>query len=239
MITALIGVVYWLQSAKSHQYPIWVVRSKQWQSGSQINLYIQPNWGVGVDLVNDQLTFFQFDAEVGIGELAITGSRAQVWFDGYLGATESTTLNASDIKSLVSRAIYSSSVPTSLSPLQLIELWWGIKADATTKKMVSPTFPEAQVLEEGLSVAVFNGTRVSGLASETSHWVENIGGRVVDVGNGDREFTKTRIEVHWAPDNSRTVARLEQIFGTKAVPVPYESRQRADIDIYAGNDRYQ
>lgn len=119
-----------------------------------------------------------------------------------------------------------------------------IKIDSFSQKLI-----EDKMGTERIGVALFNVTKVPGLAQKASRVIENIGGNAIISTNGDGEFKTSRVVVN--PENvevkdSYTYKRLVQIFGSdcssepKCDKIPLEVMEsRAQINIILGEDFYQ
>ncbi len=99
----------------------------------------------------------------------------------------------------------------------------------------------SQISVENKSIAVLNGTPVSGTASFVSRVVQNMGGRVIAVENAKNTYETSTII---ASDlQSSTVANLSQTFGINKIITPQEagyideySIDRADVTVILGFD---
>lgn len=108
---------------------------------------------------------------------------------------------------------------------------------------------DEDVLAEGLSVAVFNGTDHPGLALEAVRVVTNMGGNVITVGNTEVKMGKssvvTGVGLEEVEKKGATVKRLLQIFAPHCANLtcdledPKVSTSRAQINLVLGEDYYR
>ena len=97
---------------------------------------------------------------------------------------------------------------------------------------------DERLFEERLSVQVLNGTKTPGLAGRGKRFVENLGGRVVGVGNtieqsNEKSFILAR------NTESYTVQRLAEVFDIKEIrtyDTAYGIKDRADVSVVFGLD---
>jgi len=93
------------------------------------------------------------------------------------------------------------------------------------KKVALEFFKDPQIRQENLEVAVLNSTSYSGLATRVADLIENMGGRVVEVGEIKNSKFQTRLPDGQVPNSkcelrskkeikkSYTLRRLEKVFG--------------------------
>jgi len=90
------------------------------------------------------------------------------------------------------------------------------------KKIASEFFKDNQIRQENLEIAVLNSTSYSGLATGVADLIENIGGRVVEVGETEkskiqsaswRTNSKCKIKSKKEFKKSYTLKKLEKVFG--------------------------
>lgn len=104
-------------------------------------------------------------------------------------------------------------------------------------RIVSRFFPDEHLKHEGLAVAVLNGTEHEGLARRAARVLENIGGRVVSVGEAAKteECEVRSLAKH---KDSDTVRRLKETFncfwGGEAL-----EEQRASVVLILGESYWQ
>lgn len=106
---------------------------------------------------------------------------------------------------------------------------------------------DQSILEEELSVAIFNGTKIAGLAQQAARMVTNMGGNVLWTGNLEGDLEKSAVVLsreEALPADSLTVKRLSQIFAPHCLIEPCQSSDpkvtssRAQINIILGEDYY-
>jgi len=86
------------------------------------------------------------------------------------------------------------------------------------KKVALVFFKDAQIRQENLEIAVLNSTSYSGLATRVADLIENIGGRVVEVGEAENlksqmSDLKCQIRSKKELKKSYTLRKLEKVFG--------------------------
>ena len=94
---------------------------------------------------------------------------------------------------------------------------------------------------EKKSVAVLNGTDVPGMAGIGSHFVENMGGRVVALGNASKQYQESILVVD--DKQSLTAQSIKRYFGISKVITKNDAKDiyegeidRADISLIIGFD---
>lgn len=103
------------------------------------------------------------------------------------------------------------------------------------------TFDSA-VAQEKKSIAILNGSGVSGIASFSSRILENMGGRVIAVENARNVYEKSILVVD--NPNSETVKQIQEFFGftqilvkgTDEIDLDENTLDRADITLIIGID---
>jgi len=86
------------------------------------------------------------------------------------------------------------------------------------KKVALEFFKDARIRQENLEIEVLNSTSYSGLATRVADLIENIGGRVVEVGeirNVKSQMSNLKCEIRSEKElkKSYTLRRLEKVFG--------------------------
>lgn len=117
-----------------------------------------------------------------------------------------------------------------------------IKLDSYIRDKMS----DFNILEEGVSVAVFNATDYPGLAQEASRVITNMGGNVVVTTSTDKRLEKTAIYQQNNEKNNRslTYKRLAEIFAPGCLSNPCTTddkkvlHSRSKINIVLGEDYY-
>jgi len=95
----------------------------------------------------------------------------------------------------------------------------GLKIDPQKfKKVALDFFKDSQIRQENLEIAVLNSTSYSGLATRVADLIENIGGRVVEVGeirNVKSQMLNLKCEIRSKKElkKSYTSRKLEKVFG--------------------------
>jgi len=75
-------------------------------------------------------------------------------------------------------------------------------------------FIDQQIVNEGLTIAVLNGTKTPGVANFASRLVTNMGGRVIISSSAETEYKNTLV----FGTQSKTLNRLYQIFAPNCIP---------------------
>jgi hypothetical protein len=87
---------------------------------------------------------------------------------------------------------------------------------------------------KGLSVAVLNGTEVSGLAARTATLLEERGCEVVEVGNADRSSETTIVIDHRG--RAERAERVASWLGCGVISVDPDGEKAADVTVILGRD---
>lgn len=106
------------------------------------------------------------------------------------------------------------------------------RLDSTVAEAADPL-----IQSEHKTIAVFNSTPHVGLAQKASRLITNLGGNVIITTNGQGKLNKTKV----IGEKSRTLHRLEQIFGSNDTIVPNTEdlvSSRAQINIFLGEDYF-
>lgn len=99
-------------------------------------------------------------------------------------------------------------------------------------------FNEWDILKEGLSIAVFNGTNEPGLASRASRIIHNIGGNVIQVSESPERVVNCIIYVPLEHQNAYTVKRIKNIFDCSVTTKTIEGN-RGDVAVVVGSSYNQ
>lgn len=103
---------------------------------------------------------------------------------------------------------------------------------------------DSQIIDEGASIAVFNGTSHPGLANEVSRVITNLGGNVISVSSTEEKFEKSLV-ITTEDLDSETSKRISQIFAPLCIKQKCQSKDpkvtysRAKINIVLGEDYYK
>lgn len=79
-------------------------------------------------------------------------------------------------------------------------------------KIVKELFIDQKIVEEDLSLSVLNGTSLPGLAQRAARLIDNIGGRVLEIGNLSDKKNKCEIKSKKTQLRSYTLQKLIKIF---------------------------
>jgi len=206
------------------------------QNREHTTIFIAPDLLIAIDKDNPEVSFFRLETPITDDSLRVFSKRNAVMVDGYIKGIPTTEI--SDISKNIWDRVLSGLTTSNFTRLDLLQLSRTIK-NSTFVENASLTFPEQAVVDEELTIMVQNGTNISGLASEATQWVKNIGGRVVEVGNAPKTINKTQIVVLSDIPGSPTVARLVEVFGLKeALQETSKDPTRFDVIITIGNDFY-
>ncbi len=101
---------------------------------------------------------------------------------------------------------------------------------------------DSNILEEGKSIAVFNGTDQTGLAAEAARIITNMGGNVVILTSIGSNQQESGVYAESKENNGMTFQRLAQVFAPNCLKKKCENtdpkvvNSRADISIVLGRD---
>ncbi len=99
-------------------------------------------------------------------------------------------------------------------------------------KLMEDKFREYEIVEENVSVAIYNAGTKSGVAYGVARIISNIGGKVVVVGNADEKI-KDECQIGGMPKDSATYKRLKYIFDCVEAEMP-PTKKVSDIFLYIG-----
>jgi hypothetical protein len=109
---------------------------------------------------------------------------------------------------------------------------------------VRENMADRQIIDEGVSIAVFNGTNHPGLANEVSRIITNIGGNVISVSSTEQKYTNSMV-IFTKEGEGLTSQRLTQIFAPGCFEKKCESTDskitysRAKVNIILGEDYFK
>ncbi len=113
-----------------------------------------------------------------------------------------------------------------------------VKLDLFIRKNLA----DSNILEEGKSIAVFNGTSHPGLTAQVSRVITNLGGNVIIASNAENMLATSQVSFS---ESSLTALRLAQIYAPNCLPAgcltndPKLKVSRAQINIILGEDYYK
>lgn len=233
----LVGMRYVFQMLRGPERLPLVAGFEQakWNTKYQFNLFVNPNWMLGYDQTTNELKYYRLAEDPSIDSLDLLSKQNKLNVDGYLIVDDGLG-SPEDLGNALWRELWSQEISTNLSRWQYLRMWWNLRGGVDVREIEGMYLPETAVLEESLKIMVLNGTSVSGLATEASGWVENIGAKVIDVGNASSQIDRTTIEVFAEEKNYRTIQRMEEVFSTKANFIPSSEPKRYDVLITVGNN---
>lgn len=103
------------------------------------------------------------------------------------------------------------------------------------EKIINDYFKDDDLANEDLSIAVLNSTSFPGLAQKAARLVENIGGRVVTIGDWPDLVKKCQIRSKKSNQKSYTVQKLTKTFSCQWEEGS-KSEQRAEAVLILGED---
>lgn len=109
-------------------------------------------------------------------------------------------------------------------------------------KFVRDNMADSKILDEGISISVFNATSHPGIGGEAARMITNIGGDVIFIGNSDVFLTKSQV---YFKSESVTATKLAKIFAPECLKAPCQpsdpkiSASRANINVVLGEDFYK
>lgn len=96
-------------------------------------------------------------------------------------------------------------------------------------------FADSKILNEGLSIGIYNTTNHSGLAEKAARMISNMGGRVVFTANSKSHLTQSVL----LGEKSYTLNILNEIFIRKSTISSQDlDSSRADINLFLGEDYF-
>ncbi len=108
-----------------------------------------------------------------------------------------------------------------------------VKLDKTLEGL----FNEKEMVKDHLSIAVMNATQEAGVGVKVARLIANMGGRVVMVGNFDKNISsRCLVKVASSFKDSYTVGRLLYVFGCGSI-MEADANSQSDVTIVIG-ERY-
>lgn len=96
-------------------------------------------------------------------------------------------------------------------------------------------FADSKIIDEGLSIGIYNTTEHLGLAEQAARMIKNMGGRVVFTANSKFHLDQSILY----GEKSYTADILSGIFGKKLTNLPQSlDSSRADINLFLGEDYF-
>ena len=104
------------------------------------------------------------------------------------------------------------------------------------EELINKNFIDQKVVDEGLSMAILNGSQASGTAAVVGRLIANLGGEVVLIGNRD-QLEQSYIMVTSADQiNDYTVKVLQRDLGIARIEIGDTMEHRADLVVVLGED---
>lgn len=141
------------------------------------------------------------------------------------------------------------SLSTNLTIIDIARLWFFTKSVSsyavTTKEVVFPLsdaesdkiaagfFADSAISLEHATIAIKNGTEISGLGSRLARFITNMGGNVLEVSTLEKETEMSLIE--YFGQKGYTVEKLAEILGFPAQKA--KNQTLSDITIIIGKDK--
>ena len=202
----------------------------------QVNLFVSPDWIVGIDRHSHQVKNYRLGANTNPAQLMNDLRNSRIMIDGYLFFPENLE-SIDGLRRILQKEMLKSDVQTNLTRLNMIGIWKDLGGDIIYKKQTSGILAEDAILDEALNIAVQNGTNISGLATEFSLWISNLGSYVVETGNALQSRTKSEILVYREKgEKLQTVLRLEQLLNVQAQHVTTTDQMKFDVQVTVGSD---
>jgi len=235
VILAIGRGLFWFYSG-SNRNSYSYFESITWNSDQQLNLLVGDSMLLGLDPVLKEIKVVHLEESLRGDELQLFTKQNYVVFDAYI-SNEQSVKTIEDAKGYVRSAIYNDEFQTNITRYQLYKVWRFLSKDENTQnEQDSIMLPESVVREEDLKIRILNGTTIPGLANEQAVWVENLGASVIEVGNAEQTFEKTKIISYVEDDNYQTLSRLEDIYETEVDYRPSDQLQRVEVDVIIGKD---
>lgn len=105
-------------------------------------------------------------------------------------------------------------------------------------QIVRKWFADSRIREEGKAIAVLNGTDHSGLGAQAARILENIGGKIIRVGQGPAEKNYCLIQAEPNDRQSYTFKKISRIFQCRSAEGEREY-PRAEIVVIVGKEYWQ
>jgi len=101
-------------------------------------------------------------------------------------------------------------------------------------KILEGLFAENDIINEKISISVYNASRTAGMATSVARTITNIGGRVIFVGNVEGKI-KEKCKINGNDKGTKTYKRLKNIF--KCIEDKKQQVGKlSDINLYIGQD---
>lgn len=230
-----IRLYMWLTAYDFMNVEIPIGRYKSPRS-DQVNLFVSPDWIVGIDRRAREVKNYRLGGNTNPAQLMNDLRNSRIMIDGYLFFPEDLE-SIDGLRRILQHEMLKSDVQTNLTRKDMIGIWQNLGGDIVYKKQTSGVLAENAILDEGLNIAVKNGTNISGLATEFSFWITNLGSYVVETGNATQSRTKSEIIVYRQKgEKLQTVYRLEQLLNVTAQYVTTTEQMKYDVQVTVGSD---
>ncbi|MCA9392090.1 LytR C-terminal domain-containing protein [candidate division WWE3 bacterium] len=236
LIIVVVRLIMWLYAIPQTHPDINIDKLAGWKNG-QVNLYVYPDFFIGIDMEQGEIKYFRTEDAVDPSNALVEAKKLGVLVDGYI-IFRSDLNDIDDFVSRVDKSVWGGeSVYTNITRKDMFKLWSFVRGSNILQPQNKTALPETSILLERYNVVVNNATNVSGLASDASRWIENIGAVVVDTGNYKQTLQSTKINVYLPEKTqSRTVERLEEIFGVNVDYLGVSDEKPYDIEVAVGED---
>ncbi len=225
----------WLTSTAMSDASIGIPSVKYLDLDTQVNLFMKPNWLIGIDGKNNIIKYTQVSGNLVTNNLRLLSTDRKIVIDGYIYIPKELN-SIEDVSSYFRNAIFNSNLQTNFSHLQLIQIWWEVRNYMLIQKQGNISLPEDEILNNNFTISILNGTNQPGLATIGSEWVENLGTDVIEVGNSNQTFEVSTITVYRKEDGNPLYKRLERIYNCPLIFNNDDDNKPFDIQIIIGLD---
>ncbi len=236
LIAFILGqCIYWLATSPNNIQVIGMAKNARLDSQYQVNIFVAPDWLIGIDGGAKQVKYLRLGEDIDPQQIVVTAKKRHILIDAYV-IFDNNLEEIEDLPGQLMKGLLSGNVSTDFSRLDLLKLWSSVRGNVVYQPQHGDSLIEDAVQNEHLSIGIFNATKITGLASEASLWIENIGGKVVEVGNSSSHEAKTSIEIYTDKKQASAIAkRLTDIFGVGPKYVQ-AGDMKFDVKVIVGAD---
>ncbi len=236
LILFIVGqVIYWLATTPNDIQIVDMPKVAELSDNYQVNIFVAPNWLIGVDGSVGQVKYLQLDEDIDVNQLTVVSKKRHILIDAYI-IPDKGFENIEDLPGMLINGTLSGKLASNLTRMDLLKLWSSVRGNIVYQVQHDQMLIEDSVQNEHLSIGVFNATEIPGLAREASLWLENIGGKVVELGNYSSNESKSIIEIYVEKKQAKAISRrLEDIFKVKP-KYTVGDNVKFDVKVVVGSD---
>lgn len=127
---------------------------------------------------------------------------------------------------------------TNLTIFDILRIWYVIhqappdRVERVNQPLIASRLVDREVLAEGKTIEIVNGTNKAGLGANVARIIENMGGNVVFVKTGKSDIEQSSIQI---AQDSYTAKKIHRIF---SIPLMREKSEdlNSDIQVLIGKD---